>query len=168
MLIFPTLQSKRLILRKLVKEDVNPVFKIRSDAEVGTYLGRSLATSMQDAYDHISTIKKLEREAKCIYWVIASKDHDTYLGSITLWNFNSTLTEADLGYEMLPEYQGLGYTQEALDAVLGFTKGHPTLQKIYGITHVQNVKSISILKKYNFILEALEEDRVTYSLFIKR
>lgn len=164
MLTFPTLQSKRLILRKLVKEDVNPVFKIRSDAEVGTYLGRSLATSMQDAYDHISTIKKLEQEAKCIYWVIASKDHDTYLGSITLWNFNSTLTEADLGYEILPEYQGVGYTQEALDAVLEYVKDHTSFQKIYGITHILNVKSIAILKKYNFILEAQEEDKATYSL----
>jgi len=57
------------------------------------------------------------------------------------------LDDIDIGYALLPEYEGNGFALEAAQATLewGFTTHH--LTRILAITDQKNTQSISLLKK---------------------
>lgn len=160
---FPTRQTKRLLLRKLSKNDAQQVFNIRSNPIVEKHLSRPLADTIEDAYEHIEKIKQLERKGECIYWVISCNDQ--YLGSVTLWNFNDEKTEADIGYELFPIHQGYGYVTEAVTSIIEYATQHLQLQKIIAVTIEKNTKSIRLLEKFNFNLDVRNPDgSIEYSL----
>lgn len=164
---FPTLQTKRLVLRQLLPRDAQKVYEIRSNQEVGKHLSRPLAKSIQDGVAHINKIASLEKKGDCIYWVMSAEGISSYLGSITLWNFNENRTVADIGYELLPEYQGKGYVTESIESIITYGKEHLNLDKIIAVTVGKNVKSIRLLEKFNFNLEATNTDgSVEYSLLL--
>jgi ribosomal-protein-alanine N-acetyltransferase len=46
---FPTLETERLTLREITRDDVNEIFSLRSDKELMRYISRPLAVTMEDA-----------------------------------------------------------------------------------------------------------------------
>lgn len=61
---FPVLQTPRLVLRKLEKDDAPGVFRLRSDAAVMKYIPRPLAVNINDAIIHIEMIQDLVAKMK--------------------------------------------------------------------------------------------------------
>lgn len=163
---FPILYTSRLQLRPIAMDkDVDLLYDIRSNPSVGKFLGRPLATSVQDAIDHIHKLQKLYSAESCIFWVICYRDDPTFLGSITLWNFSTDKKEADIGYELLPSQQGKGLVTESTQAIIDFAKRHPTLERILAQTVFQNEKSIRVLEKFQFVKqESNDEKIVSYCL----
>ena len=53
---FPNLQTDRLLLRQLNKEDANAILFLRSDATVNKYVKRPQTDTIQDAIDFINKI----------------------------------------------------------------------------------------------------------------
>jgi ribosomal-protein-alanine N-acetyltransferase len=81
-----------------------------------------------------------------------------------LWTLNEVENKAEVGYELIPEYQGKGISQEALSAAIEF--GFNTLQlgKIEAYTHKENLASIKLLGKLNFVRDLDEERKIDYSV----
>lgn len=57
------------------------------------------------------------------------------------------LDNPDIGFAILPEYEGKGYTTEACKATLTYGKSELKLQPILGITTQKNSKSRHLLNK---------------------
>ena len=55
---FPNLKTERLNLRRVVKEDVNEIFALRSDKETMKYIPRPLVKTEEDALAHIAMINE--------------------------------------------------------------------------------------------------------------
>jgi ribosomal-protein-alanine N-acetyltransferase len=64
--------------------------------------------------------------------------------------------EAEVGYELLPEYHRKGIMSEALAAVVDFAFKNLHLQEIVAMTHKLNENSKGLLLKHDFVLQ---EDR---------
>lgn len=60
------------------------------------------------------------------------------------------LEEIDLGYAFLPQWQGLGFTQEAASAVLHYAHTKLALRRVFAIVSPGNERSISLLQKIGF------------------
>ena len=58
-----------------------------------------------------------------------------------------TLSDFDLGFAVLPAYEGFGYTYEASKAVLKFAQTNLKLQKVVAFTTKENTKSQNLLTK---------------------
>lgn len=50
---FPNLETERLYLRRVAKEDVNEIFALRSNKETMQYIPRPLVKTEEDAMAHI-------------------------------------------------------------------------------------------------------------------
>ena len=147
---FPDICTERLLLRKLKLSDDNEIHLLRSDTEVNKYLDRPLSQSTEDARTFITKINDGIEESKWVFWAITKKDEEKLIGTICLWNFSDDKLTAEVGFELLPEYQCKGFIGEALKNIIehGFNKLN--LDKIEGYTNQKNTPSIKVMEKYNF------------------
>ena len=117
---FPVLKTERLTLRQLASSDDNEIFVLRSNENVNKYLGRKPSKSIDDAKKFIQTINKNIQKNDSIYWAITLNDTDKLIGTICLFDFSDDNLKAEIGYELLPEFQGKGIMQEATSKVIDF------------------------------------------------
>lgn len=147
---FPVLKTERLILRQLVSSDANEIFALRSDRNVNKYLNRIPSKSIDDAKTFIQTINENIQRNDSIYWAITLSNTDKLIGTICLFDFSDDNLKAEIGYELLPDFQGKGIMQEAISKVIDFGIQHIGLNSIEAYTHSENQSSTRLLEKFNF------------------
>ena len=157
---FPMLETARFILRPLEKTDENEIFALRSDDAINQYLGRAKAQSLEDAQNFIRKIHENLDENNAILWAICGKNDSSLIGTICLWNFEKTKVEAEIGYELLPDFHGKGILQEVIPKVIDYGFNTMKLNAIVALLDKNNVKSVRLLEKNNFKQEpVLEQDK---------
>lgn len=149
--IFPILKTERLIMRRLSLLDVNEIFEIRSDPEINKYLNRQQCTSINEPRDFIVRINDGINKNEWIYWAIELNQLTKPIGTICLWNFSEDQTIADIGFELMINYQGYGFMQEAVECVIDYAFNHLKLNSVEGEVDPENMKSIKLMKKNKFV-----------------
>jgi [ribosomal protein S5]-alanine N-acetyltransferase len=91
-----------------------------------------------------------------MYTVLRQKDNMP-VGTCTLIQ-RDYLDNADIGYALLPEYEGNGYAFEATKALLDYATNELNYQKLVAITLTNHQGSIRLLKKLGFLLEKRFEE----------
>ncbi len=147
---FPVLKTERLTLRQLSINDDKEIFALRSDKEVNKYLGREPSNTIEDARKFIHKMAEVVRQNEGIYWAITLSNNDKLAGTICLFNFSNENARAEIGYELLPAFQGQGIMQEATSKVIAFGLDVIGLKAIEAYTHLENKNSSKLLEKYNF------------------
>ena len=74
---FPILETERLILRQVTKDDANSLLKYLSDKEVMKYFGLEPFKTIDDALDEISWYKSIFEKRTGIRWGITLKNQQT-------------------------------------------------------------------------------------------
>lgn len=147
---FPELITTRLRLRAMNSGDVSEVFTLRSDAGVNQYLDRPPAVTETDAIEWMEKIYGLIARNESISWVIARREDARMVGSICIWNLSKENACGELGYELLPGFQGQGIMQEAMEAVVNYGFDVMQLRRIEAWTHPENNGSIRLLENNGF------------------
>jgi ribosomal-protein-alanine N-acetyltransferase len=147
---FPVLKTERLALRQLRSSDAKEIFALRSNSKVNTYLDRKPSKSIDDAENFIQAINESIQQDDSIYWVIALHSDDKLIGTICLFNLSEDYSKAEIGYELLPEFQGREIMQEVLLEVIRFGFQQVGLNSIEACSHSKNQSSIRLLEKLNF------------------
>ncbi|HTD39637.1 MAG TPA: GNAT family N-acetyltransferase [Mucilaginibacter sp.] len=164
---FTNLTTERLFLRELQPADAEQIFKIRSDARVNEFVDRTPATSIEDGLSFINQIITNQNKREGIMWAITLKDNPKLIGTIVYWHIVKEKDEAEIGYEMLPDYFGKGIMQEALLKVIEFGFGTMELKTILADTKADNLRSINLLEKCGFVKTDKEDgEYLIYSLSI--
>ena len=155
---FPVLTTERLTLRQLISSDDKEIFALRSDDNVNKYLDRKPSKSIDDAKNFIQTINENIQRNDSIYWAITLNGTDKLIGTICLFDFTNDNLKAEIGYELLPDFQGKGIMQEATSKVIDFGIQHIGLNSIEAYTHSENQSSTRLLEKLNFKRHSAGDD----------
>ena len=85
-------------------------------------------------------------------WLMKRKEDDLPIGICGLIK-RDYLPHPDLGYALLPQYEGQGYAIEAAAAVMQYAKDELRIPVVAAITTDDNVPSLRLLFKlgFNFI-----------------
>lgn len=161
---FPELSTRRLKLNSVHYSDVETIYLLRSSPEVNALLDRPLATNKTDASQFIQGILNGIQTNQLIYWGIRLKETNQLIGTIGLWNFVKSKLSAELGFELVPDYQGNGYMSESISAIIDFGFNKINLKAIEANTHPQNQRSVSLLTKYDFEEVVISEKERTFVL----
>lgn len=148
---FPELQTNQYQLRQLNKNDAEKVFEIRSNIEVAKYLDRPLAKTINDGLAFIEKVNKGIARNEVIYWGITKKETSEIIGTITLWQISKDGLKAEIGFELLPEFQGLGIMKAVVKEVVQFAFEEMKLTVIEGEVDPNNIKSIKLMEKFGFV-----------------
>jgi ribosomal-protein-alanine N-acetyltransferase len=150
---FPKLITERLLLRSLEDTDYELIHKLRSDEVVNAFVGRDNSSTLEKAKEFILKIQNLVERNEGLYWVIQLKRNNDLIGTVCLWNFDLENEIVEIGYEMLPEFQGKGIMSEALKKVIAYTFEEIKAKLITAFPSSDNINSVAILEKLNFELE---------------
>ncbi len=164
---FPILKTERLVLRQLSENDSTAIFLLRSDEEVNKFLDRPKAQSLDEAAAFINKINKAIERNESVYWAISLQNSAELIGSICLWNFSNDPLTAELGYELIPNFQGQGIMNEAIKAVLQYAFEIIELKTIVAYTYKDNKNSIKLLEKNGFKweIDKIDEDRLNNLIY---
>ena len=150
---FPVLVTENLLLRQLAASDAPEILELRSNEQVNRFVDRNKANSLEDALSFINLINQNIANNKAIYWGLQPKNDLKLIGTICLWNLSPQECRAEIGYELLPDFQGKGLMQQAISNVIeyGFKTMH--LQTIEAWTVKQNLASTRILERNGFVVD---------------
>ena len=155
---FPVLTTGNLILRELCGTDAKSIFRLRSDKKVSRFIKREPLSKIQEANRFISWVNSKIGINSMVYWVISREGTDELLGTVCLWNFSTDCTSAELGYEMLPKFQGKGVMSEAVKRVVEYGFETLDLKFIEAYTHKDNKQSTRLLEKLGFVPDLEKTD----------
>ncbi len=175
---FPEITTTRLLLRHLIKEDSEQIFKMRSDNNVMKFIGKKPITTMDEAIGFFRLVDDSLENNSGITWAMSLKDSpETLIGTIGLWRLMKEHFRAEIGYMLLPEYWKKGLTKEATLKVIEYGFDEMKLHSIEAHIHPKNSASAALLESTGFIREAyfkeafffngVFEDTAIYSLLRK-
>lgn len=147
---FPILTTERLTLRQLKINDEQEIFTLRSDSEINKYLGRQIANTIDDARNFINKVNENINKNDSIYWAITVKDKNILIGTICLFSFSEENNKCEIGYELLPTFQGQGIMKEAAEKVIEYAFNTIKVQRIEAFFHRDNQRSVKLLEKCLF------------------
>ncbi len=151
---FPELTTNRLTLRQLKPDDVKAIYNLRSSKEINRLITRKTPKNLNDASEFITMIHKGFQNQKNVFWALILKETQQLIGTIVFHRISIDTNYAEIGYELNPTFHKKGFMNEAMSAVLDFGIYKMKFTVIEAFTHKNNSRSISLLKKHQFIFQS--------------
>lgn len=97
-------------------------------------------------------------------WMIIKKDTSEIIGDAGFKGFNYENENIDLGYGIIKEERRNGYAEEATKALINWAFSNEIVKEITAKCLVDNVGSIHLLQKLNFMEVKKDSDMIYWSL----
>ncbi|RAS84791.1 GNAT family N-acetyltransferase [Priestia endophytica] len=152
---FPFIETNRLLLREIVKDDANDILKYLSDEEVMKYYGLAPFKTINEALNEILWYQSILNEQTGIRWGITLKGKDKVIGSCGFLNRVPEHYRTEIGYELSRDYWGHGIASEALEAVIRYGFKYLKFQRVEALVELPNIPSQKLIEKHGFIREGL-------------
>ncbi len=159
------LETRRLIIRPYVKEDLMECFQLMQDKELFDYLDMDVMTLEQ--YTRLFTwlIECYEigfdQDFKYSF-NIALKENGRHIGWCGLGGLRFDISLKDLFYLIGKDYWGNGYATEATHAVMDYGFQTMRLQKIVAIVQPDNIASKKLIEhiglQYKYTIQGLPDE----------
>ncbi len=160
------LRTKRLSLRNLAQADVDTLFEYRNDIRCSFYQ-RYEDTSKEYLQKFIMDYAEstfLSKEEEQHYAIICNMNAEM-IGDISVF-FSESDNCFTLGITIAPLFQRQGYAYEILNEVIKQLQDKYPSVDIVALIEKDNIKSISLFKKLNFIEECYAQSIKSYVFII--
>jgi len=152
---FITLQTPRLILRKMAIADAEDIFAYASDLQIATYTSWAAHQSIADTYEYLNNfVFELYQSGKGMDWGIVEKVSGKLIGTCGLYT-DSIHRRGTLGYALARDYWCKGLMTEAAKAAIAFGFHVMQLQRIQAICDVDHAASARVLEKSGMQFEGI-------------
>jgi len=146
MIIFKT---KRLHIKKIVRNDTKDLYKVLADPVVMKYSTIGVHSNEQ-VFEYVENCQKQYDLNGFGHWAIYDLDNE-FIGLCGL-NKNR-VGESDvihINYRITREHQGKGYAIESTLGVLDFAKNSLKLESIYALIEPENINSVKVVARSGF------------------
>ena len=151
---FPNLESERLVLRRLKDSDAPEVYKIRSNLERMKYIPRPILQNEEEALAMIQMMNTKIDENTDINWAVCLKNSDKIIGFMGFYRVQPESYRTEIGYMILPEYDGKGYVSESVTTMLNYAFNTVGFHSVEAVIDPNNFGSARVLEKNGFRKEA--------------
>ena len=106
----------------------------------------------------INRTKLIDGDIQAMYWFVRLKEDSKLLGSAALVNINQNRKSAEMGYGIDLNYWGKGYVLLLQNTLIKYTFESLGLNRLHGITMVNNERTISSIYAAGFKKEGILRD----------
>lgn len=142
----PILETERLLLRRLRREDAEALYAIASIPEVSRYLMWDRHPSVRYTKHYLKDLQRLYDDLEYFEWGVLTREGDL-IGTCGFTKFDYTANRGEIGYSFRPDVWGQGYATEAAQAAIGFGFHELGLSSVYACFALENAASIRVLTK---------------------
>ncbi len=152
---FPQIETKRLLLRQIIKADAAELLSLRSSEKVMQYIDKEKTKTLQEAEELIQKFDNDINNNDGINWCISLKEKpEVMIGVIGLWRIIKQHYRGEIGYMIHPDYWGKGLMKEAVQTVIDFGFNNIKLHSIEAHINPGNTASAALLETMGFVREA--------------
>ncbi|WP_190480669.1 GNAT family N-acetyltransferase [Anabaena azotica] len=158
--VFPPLETQRLYLRALEKNDFEFFYHHFCAPQINQYLlDEDAIKSLQHAQEIINSYVDGQLTDKTyMRWVLVTKVDGQLIGTCGFHKWSHHHHRAEIGYDLNPRVWRQGYMLEALSIMLEFGFERMQLNRVEALVHPKNIASLRLLEKLNFHKEGLLRD----------
>ena len=151
----PTLETERLILRKLEISDAQDVFEYAKHPEVARYLTWEAHKSVEDAKGFINWAIEKYKKDESGEWGIELKENGRIIGAMGFVHLDLQNSCGEIGYALSKEYWGMGVMTEAVSRLIRFGFQEMKLNRIEAVHFYGNEASGKVMQKAGMSFEGL-------------
>ena len=155
----PTLETERLILRKMVLNDAESVFAYASNSEVSRYTLWETHRSIEDSRAFLEFATQKYENGGEPDWGIVYRGNGCLVGACGLVNWEAEHARAEVGFVLSREYWGRGLMSEAVRAILRFGFERMNLNRIEARCIAENAASARVMEKAGMVYEGTLRQR---------
>ncbi len=167
-------QTERLIIRPTNETDAAFLVELMNSPGWLQFIGDRQVYTETTAVQYIKEkiIPQFERLGYGNY-IIIQKTDQVKIGSCGLYD-REGLEGIDIGYALLPQFQGKGYAFEAVNQLKDLAFSQFNLNAIHAITIKENVVSQQLLRKLGFLFQSFvtlphkAEEIILFSAFAQK
>ena len=150
-----TLETERLILRKLTKDDASQAFNNwTNDLKTARYVTWKPHGTVENTKKLFEIWEKEYSEPHTYRWVVEVKEFNQIIGTIDVVDKGIREKIAEIGYCYGSKYWGNGYGTEALTKVIDFLLNEVGFDLLEAIHLVDNPASGRVMEKSGMQYEA--------------
>lgn len=146
---FPSLETRRLLLRQATKEDVKAVFAVFSDPKVTQFHNLDTFTHLDEASKVVERRIKGFKSGRGIRWAITRKEDNYLIGSCG-FTWLKEINAAEVSYELKNQFWRQGIMSEALSIILQYGFDSREIQFVIAEVMLENLASRKLLEKLGF------------------
>lgn len=154
----PTLETQRLILRKIVVSDYQDMYDYSRRPETSRYLLWTPHVSSRFTKKYISFLQGQYRNENYYDFAIVEKASNKMIGTCGFTSFDFDNNSAELGYVLHPDFWGKGLAKEAILRVMGFGFAELRLHRLTAKIMTENTASKRVAQKCGMRHEATHID----------
>lgn len=141
------IETSRLQIEEVTLADGQFIFDLLNSPGWIEFIGNRGIKTVADAEAYIENPLNTgyEKDGFGLYKMVLKQEQKP-IGMCGLIN-RPNLPHVDIGFAILPEYEGKGYTYEAAKATMEYGHSELGLEVIWGITGPTNIKSQKLLEK---------------------
>lgn len=148
--MFKELETERLWLKNISKEDKEFIFEQFSNDDINKYLyDAEPMKELSEAQELIDFYTSPEPRGQH-RWILVRKSDGAKIGTCGFHCWKLEQHSIETGYDLKKEYWGNGYMTEAMEAIVDFAEDVMDVRSIDAHIAVQNEKSSSLVKKLGF------------------
>ncbi|MGE7603519.1 GNAT family N-acetyltransferase [Peribacillus sp. NPDC097675] len=150
---FPTLETERLILRKVTWDDVEDIHAYSSIEEVTKYVTWETHKTLEDTKEFIKFAFTQYENKHIAPWGIQYKENGKIIGTIDFVSHHGGHRVAEIGYVLSQDYWGKGIMTEAANEVIAFGFDRMDVVRIQARCFVDNIGSSRVMEKIGMSFE---------------
>jgi RimJ/RimL family protein N-acetyltransferase len=161
------IETERLILREMRKEDAEALFEMDQNPNVHKYLWQKPVLNIDEVYTYINAVRKQYDENGIGRFSTFLKDSGELIGWTGIKFVkdhveNGNTNFYDYGYRLNEKYWNKGYASEASKAWLDYGFNQMKIEVMNAYTHAENGASNHVLQKVGFhFIENYQDDNDT-------
>ncbi len=160
------MKTDRLTLREMTEADLDAIAGILGDEQVMKYYPRT--KTREEAGNWIRWNRRLCADHGFGLWIMTLEETGDFVGECGLTiQVVSGIREIEVGYHVLPAYQGRGYATEAAAACRNFARDQLSIDRLIAVINPDNVASQAVAERIGLRPEKRAvmygEDRLIYA-----
>lgn len=144
-----TLKTKRLILRKFSKNDLNNFYEYASNYEITRFLTWNPHKSIKESQNILENIF-IKYDNKTFRRAIILKEENKLIGSIDVTEINKIDESVEVGYALNINYHNKGFMTEAFKKIINYLFNEVNVKEIRACFQIENTPSYKVMKKCGF------------------
>lgn len=151
-----SIQTERLLLRPITISDANDMFEYTSLDDSNKYLSWNAHTDIEQTINFIKEVELKYQTSKTEYsWGIELVTEKKLIGVVKLFEISHNNKRAEVSYILNPKFQGKGYVNEAINAVIDLAFSKLAFTRIQARCSNDNVASEKVMQKSGMNFEGL-------------
>ena len=151
----PTLETERLVLRKLAVSDCFDMYEYSRKPETSEFLAWSPHLDLEYTKAYLQNLKSHYALGMFYDWAVVLKGEDKMIGTCGFTNIYPQNDSAEIGYVINPAYRGRGIAAEAAKRVMEFGFFTLGLNRIEAKYMAGNAASRRVMEKLGMELEGV-------------